>query len=165
LRRNSAFCRALGLTTSVRLSGTVKAWCTAFAAVTVDFPHCRVQFTTTRRLRVASTRACAASGWNPNFHVDSLNPIDDVEMGRGDGLNLLAHPPQLGHRELPPRNGRRRSARGPRLPRIATAWSEVSAGPQFAHLRRDGWLVWASFQIGALKEVTITSKPARAIVN
>ena len=66
-RRNSPVCRALGLTTSVRLSASVAAWYTAFAAVTVDFPHCRVQFITTLALCVVSTRSCAASGWNPRF--------------------------------------------------------------------------------------------------
>ena len=44
--RNSQVCHALGLTTSVRLFATVAAGCTAFADVTVDFPHCLVQFIT-----------------------------------------------------------------------------------------------------------------------
>ena len=51
----------------VKLFATVYAWCTAFAAVTVDFPHCRVQFIATRRLRVVNTRSCAASGSNPKL--------------------------------------------------------------------------------------------------
>ena len=88
LRRNSAVCRALGLTTSVRLSGAVYAWCTAFAAVTVDFPHCRVQFIATRRLRVASTRVCAASGWNPNFCLTHSSAPTPWAMSAGSPVRL-----------------------------------------------------------------------------
>src|SRR5262249_21309455 len=45
---NSPLCRDDGDTTITRLSGFVYARCTALAAVTVDLPHCRVQFTITR---------------------------------------------------------------------------------------------------------------------
>ena len=101
------------------------------------------------------------------LHVDSFGPLDDVEMGM---IEEMASAYWRIRRNWAIENYLLESAaaaqpEGPALPRIAAAWSEVSAGPQFAHLRRDGWLVWASFQIGALKEVTITSKPARAIVN
>ena len=62
--RNSPLCRALGLTTSVRLSGVLHAWWAAFAAVIVDFPHCLVQFSSPLLLVVPSTRACKASAGN-----------------------------------------------------------------------------------------------------
>jgi hypothetical protein len=65
-RTNSPLCRALGLTTSVRLSGSVHAWCTGFAAVIVDFPHCLVQFSSPRLLADPSTSACSRSGSNPS---------------------------------------------------------------------------------------------------
>ena len=69
LRTNSPLCHPLGLTTSVRLSPTVYAWCTAFAAVTLDLPHCRVQFRIPRWLSEASRRSCAASGSKPSFSL------------------------------------------------------------------------------------------------
>jgi hypothetical protein len=53
----------LGLATSTRLSGTVKTRYSAFAAVTVDFPHCREQFKIPRFAVDRSTSACRASGW------------------------------------------------------------------------------------------------------
>src|ERR1035437_11020571 len=43
-RRNSPLCRPLGLTTTVRLPAVWYASRMAFAAVIVDFPHCRLQF-------------------------------------------------------------------------------------------------------------------------
>ncbi len=63
-RRNSPLCRALGLTTSVRLPASVYAWCTAFAAVIVDFPHCREQFRIPR-LPAALPAPAPASGRPP----------------------------------------------------------------------------------------------------
>jgi hypothetical protein len=66
-RRNSPLYRALGLTTSVRLSLSPHACSTALAAVIVDFPHCRVQFSTPRVLLLSSTRLCCASGPNPSI--------------------------------------------------------------------------------------------------
>src|ERR1035441_5748199 len=65
-RRNSPLCLALGLTTSVRLPASVCAWCTALAAVTVDFPHCREQFSTPRLFPVHNTRACTGSTASPS---------------------------------------------------------------------------------------------------
>jgi hypothetical protein len=62
---NSPLCRALGVTTSVRLAGSVHAWYTAFAAVIVDFPHCLVQFSSPRLLADPSISACPRSGSNP----------------------------------------------------------------------------------------------------
>lgn len=53
-RRNSPLCRALGLCS------------TAFTAVTVDLPHCRVQFRIPRLAPLLSTRSCHASGSNPS---------------------------------------------------------------------------------------------------
>jgi len=43
------------------LSASVAAWCTAFAAVIVDFPHCLEEFRVPRRLLVSSTSACRSS--------------------------------------------------------------------------------------------------------
>ncbi len=54
--RNSLLCRSPGLTTRIRLSLCVAAKCTAFAAVTVDFPHCLVQFRITRLLVDSKSR-------------------------------------------------------------------------------------------------------------
>ena len=45
------------------------------AAVTVDFPHCRVQLSKTRGLAVSSTLCCIGSGRNPSlFKIDSEIP-------------------------------------------------------------------------------------------
>src|ERR1019366_5013883 len=65
-RRNSPLCRPLGLTTTVRLPAVWVASWMAFAAVIVDFPHCRLQFKIPRLLAVKSTRACKASTGSPN---------------------------------------------------------------------------------------------------
>src|SRR5665811_755811 len=49
------------VTTTVRLPAVWYASWMAFAAVIVDFPHCRLQFKIPRLLAVCSTRACKAS--------------------------------------------------------------------------------------------------------
>src|SRR5207249_1248981 len=56
---------SVGATTSVRLSGRENARYTAFAAATVDFPHCLVQFTITLR-PARNTIACISSAGNPS---------------------------------------------------------------------------------------------------
>src|SRR6266566_2000927 len=65
LRTNSPLCLALGDSTSIRLSGWQYARCTAFAAATVDLPHCRVQFTMPRR-PPRSTNSCKGFGSKPS---------------------------------------------------------------------------------------------------
>ena len=91
LHANSPLCRALGLTTSVRLPAAWYAWCTAFAAVIVDFPHCRVQFNRPRLPSHPSTRACCASGSNPSFYLThaAASPAGAAST-RGRGI----HPPR-----------------------------------------------------------------------
>ena len=73
------------------------------------------------------------------LHVDSFSPVDDVEMGM---IEEMASAYWRIRRNWAIENYLLESAaaaqpEGPALPRIAAAWSEVSAGPQFAHLRRD----------------------------
>ena len=65
-RKNSALCRSQGLATSTKDPGRVNARCTAFAAATVDFPHCREQFRIPRFAVDRSTSICFASGANPS---------------------------------------------------------------------------------------------------
>src|SRR5437667_3945294 len=65
LRINSPLCLSLGASTSIRLSGRQYARCTAFAAATVDLPHCRVQFTMPRR-PPRSTDSCSGFGSKPS---------------------------------------------------------------------------------------------------
>jgi hypothetical protein len=65
-RIHSADCLLLGLDTSTRLSGTVNTRYSAFATVTVDFPHCREQFKIPRFAVDRSTSACRPSGRNPS---------------------------------------------------------------------------------------------------
>jgi hypothetical protein len=65
-RIHSADCRLLGLDTSTKLSGTEKTRYSAFATVTVDFPHCREQFKIPRFAVDRSTSACRSSGRNPS---------------------------------------------------------------------------------------------------
>src|ERR1039457_3625563 len=73
-----------------------------------------------------------------NFHVDCFSPLDDVEMGMVEEMasaywrlrrnwaieNYLLESTAAAQPE------------GPELPRIAAAFSELSAGPQLANLRR-----------------------------
>jgi hypothetical protein len=73
-----------------------------------------------------------------SFHVDCFSPLDDVEMGMVEEMvsaywrlrrnwaieNYLLETATAAQPE------------GPELPRIAAAFSELSAGPQLANLRR-----------------------------
>jgi hypothetical protein len=65
-RIHSADCRLLGLDTSTKLSRTENTRYSAFATVTVDFPHCREQFKIPRFAVDRSTSACRSSGLNPS---------------------------------------------------------------------------------------------------
>jgi hypothetical protein len=74
-----------------------------------------------------------------NFHVDSFSPLDDVEMGM---IEEMASAYWRIRRNWAIENYLLESAataqpEGAELPRIAAAYGELSAGPQFAHLRRD----------------------------
>jgi hypothetical protein len=74
-----------------------------------------------------------------NFHVDRFTPLDDVEMGR---IEEMASAYWRIRRNWAIENSLLESAaaaqpEGPEIPRIAAAWSEVAARPQFANLRRD----------------------------
>ena len=66
-RKNSALWRSEGLATKTRLPGSLHARCTALAAVTVDFPHCRVQFKIPRLATESRTARCFSFGSNPSF--------------------------------------------------------------------------------------------------
>ena len=63
-RKNSALCRSEGLATSTSDPAREYARCTAFAAATVDLPHCREQFKIPRFASDRSTSACRSSGSN-----------------------------------------------------------------------------------------------------
>jgi hypothetical protein len=74
-----------------------------------------------------------------NFHVDSFSPLDDVEMGM---IEEMASAYWRIRRSWAIENYLLESAaaaqpEGPELPRIAAAYGELSAGTQFANLRRD----------------------------
>src|ERR1035437_2193652 len=73
-----------------------------------------------------------------NFHVDCFSPLDDVEMGM---VEEMASAYWRLRRNWALENYLLESAAaaqpvGPELPRIAAAFSELSAGPQLANLRR-----------------------------
>ena len=73
-----------------------------------------------------------------NFHVDCFSPLDDVEMGM---VEEMASAYWRLRRNWAIENYLLDSAaaaqpEGPELPRIAAAFSELSAGPQLANLRR-----------------------------
>ena len=73
-----------------------------------------------------------------NFHVDCFSPLDDVEMGM---VEEMASAYWRLRRNWAIENYLLESAAaaqpaGPELPRIAAAFSELSAGPQLANLRR-----------------------------
>ena len=73
-----------------------------------------------------------------NFHVDCFSPLDDVEMGM---VEEMAAAYWRLRRNWAIENYLLDSAaaaqpEGPELPRIAAAFSELSAGPQLANLRR-----------------------------
>jgi hypothetical protein len=74
-----------------------------------------------------------------NFHVDCFSPLDDVEMGM---IEEMASAYWRIRRNWAIENSLLESAaadqpEGPELPRIAAAWSQLSAQPHFALLRRD----------------------------
>src|ERR1035437_8857052 len=73
-----------------------------------------------------------------NFHLDVFSPLDDVEMGM---VEEMASAYWRLRRNWAIENYLLESAAaaqpdGPELPRIAAAFSELSAGPQLANLRR-----------------------------
>jgi hypothetical protein len=73
-----------------------------------------------------------------NFHVACFSPLDDVEMGM---VEEMASAYWRIRRNWAIENYLLESAtaaqpEGPELPRIAAAFSELSAGPQLANLRR-----------------------------
>ena len=73
-----------------------------------------------------------------HFHVDCFSPLDDVEMGM---VEEIASAYWRIRRNWAIENYLVESAtaaqpEGPGLPRIAAALSELSAGPQLAHLQR-----------------------------
>src|ERR1017187_9231797 len=76
-----------------------------------------------------------------NFHVDCFGPLDDVDMGVGmfEGLAFaywrIRRNWAIGNYLLD--SAAAAQPDGPELPRLAAAYSELSATPQFAHLRRD----------------------------
>ena len=72
----------------------VTAW-TALAAVIVDFPHCLVQFNTTRLLPDSSTRACVASGLNASFRrTHSASPPGSLLPVLRLPASITLHMPQ-----------------------------------------------------------------------
>jgi hypothetical protein len=62
---NSPLCRSPGLATITVHFATVNARWTAFAAATVDFPHCRVQFRIPRFALDRSISLCGSSASSP----------------------------------------------------------------------------------------------------
>ena len=62
---HSPLCRSPGLATSTVHFATVNARWTAFAAATVDFPHCRVQFRIPRFAFDRSISRCDSSASSP----------------------------------------------------------------------------------------------------
>src|ERR1039457_929129 len=73
-----------------------------------------------------------------NFHVECFSPLDHVEMGM---IEEMASAYWRLRRNWAIENYLLESAaaaqpEGPELPRIAAAFSELSAGPQLANLRR-----------------------------
>src|ERR1039457_5730509 len=74
-----------------------------------------------------------------NFHIECFSPLDDVEMGI---IEEMASAYWRLRRNWAIENYLLESAAaaqtaGPVLPRTAAAFSELSAGPQLANLRRD----------------------------
>ena len=74
-----------------------------------------------------------------NFHVDCFGPLDDVEMGMVEEMASaywrIRRNWAIGNYLLD--SAAAAQPDGPELPRLAAAYSELSATPQFAHLRRD----------------------------
>jgi hypothetical protein len=74
-----------------------------------------------------------------NFHIDCFSPLDDVEMGMVEEMASaywrIRRNWAIGNYLL--ESAAAAQPEGPELPRMAAAFTELSNGPQFAHLRRD----------------------------
>jgi hypothetical protein len=99
LRRNSRLCRSVGVATRTSDPGTVYARCTAFAAVTVDLPHCREQFKIPRLAEELRTAACLGSGWKDkrsrakSAGAQTRLAAGTFTTGRGASRNVLKEKP------------------------------------------------------------------------
>jgi hypothetical protein len=83
-----------------------------------------------------------------NFHVDCFGPLDDVEMGMVEEMASaywrIRRNWAIGNYLLD--SAAAAQPDGPELPRLAAAYSELSATPQFAHLRRDETRIHVMYQ-------------------